>query len=238
MFRVGVLNYFIATNAGNEMNYVPTLLRIGGYMQNSEVTPNNGIAFFFDGNNIKLPDRELTVSEPLTPTDCASSLGSSIVCRYFISKEVNGNTPTKPHYDYYPGLNAIIIGGSAISDITEFNYYIPVRIIGLPFTYAFLALINNYATFPTVTSVYKLYGTTEINYDGDAIYKTYTPCSSTSLTAATKWTNQTTDVAPETNKLNSVEDWEVGSATLGVLNTYDNAPDSQDVTKTTNLAFN
>ena len=65
------------------------------------------------------------------------------------------------HLDYYPGLNAIIVGGVTIAATTEFNFYIPVFIKTKPFTYAFLALIQEHSTFPTVTSVYKLYGTGE-----------------------------------------------------------------------------
>ena len=68
------------------------------------------------------------------------------------------------HLDYYPGLNAIIVGGVTIAATTEFNFYIPVWIKSSPFTTAFLALIQEHSTFPTVTSVYKLYGLGE--FDG------------------------------------------------------------------------
>ena len=75
---------------------------------------------------------------------------------------MNYNIPTGGlHKDYYPGLNAIIIGGSPIVGSIEFNYYIPVWINVPAFTFAFFGLINNYATFPTITSVYKIYGTVE-----------------------------------------------------------------------------
>lgn len=30
------------------------------------------------------------------------------------------------HEDYYPELNAIIVGGVSIAATTEFNFYIPV----------------------------------------------------------------------------------------------------------------
>ena len=45
------------------------------------------------------------------------------------------------HLDYYPGLNAIIIGGVSITATKEFNFYIPVQIKAAPFTHAFFALI-------------------------------------------------------------------------------------------------
>ena len=30
------------------------------------------------------------------------------------------------HYDYYPGLNAILIGGFTVESAKEFNFYVPV----------------------------------------------------------------------------------------------------------------
>ena len=84
MFRVGVLNYFTeALTTDNAVNYVPTLLRVGGYMQSAEVTTNNGIAFFFDGDKIVISGSSLTSTMPLMPTDCASPIVSGTVCRYF-----------------------------------------------------------------------------------------------------------------------------------------------------------
>ena len=91
------------------------------------MTANTGIAFFFDGDNIVITDSKLSTNMPLTPTECASSLVTGIVCRYFKARLVNSNTPTGGlHKDFYPGLNAITIGGAAITESTEFNYYIPV----------------------------------------------------------------------------------------------------------------
>ena len=82
MFRIGILNYFTDSSEDHVMNYVPTLLRVGGYMQSSEITTNNGIAFFFDKQNIIIGEDSLSPSMPLLPTDCASPL-SNIVCRSF-----------------------------------------------------------------------------------------------------------------------------------------------------------
>lgn len=67
------------------------------------------------------------------------------------------------HLDYYPGLNVIIIGGATIAATVEFNFYIPVQIKRTVMTYAFFALIQEYSTFPKVTSAYKIYGTAENN---------------------------------------------------------------------------
>lgn len=191
MFRVGFLNYFSDTlTTDHAVNYIPTLLRVGGYMQSAEVTTNNGIAFFFDGDNIIISESSLSATMPLMPTDCASPIASGTVCKYFKVKTVNANTPTGGlHKDYYPGLNAIIIGGSAVSAVTEFNYYIPVWIKSSAFTYAFIGLINNYATFPTVTSVYKIFGTAEITYTAANAWKTYALLDATALTQTTLWTS-------------------------------------------------
>ena len=53
IFRVGILNYFTDTFATDHVaSYVPTLLRVGGYLQSAEVTTNDGIAFFFDAAKI------------------------------------------------------------------------------------------------------------------------------------------------------------------------------------------
>ena len=84
MFRVGILNYFEDTlTTDHAVNYVPTLLRIGGYMQNAEVTTNSGIAFFFDGDNIVIGESKLSATMPLNPTECASPLAIGTACRYF-----------------------------------------------------------------------------------------------------------------------------------------------------------
>ena len=125
------------------------------------MTENSGIAFFFDKDNIAITESKLSATMPLIPTDCASPLVTGIVCRYFKIRSVNSNIPLSLHKDYYPGLNAIIIGGSSVTALSEFNYYIPVCIKVPAFTFAFIGLINNHATFPTVTSVYKLFGTVE-----------------------------------------------------------------------------
>ena len=49
IFRIGILNYFTDTFSATDhvASYVPTLLRIGGYLQSTEVKTNEGIAFFF-----------------------------------------------------------------------------------------------------------------------------------------------------------------------------------------------
>ena len=52
MFRVGILNYFTDSTDDHALNYIPTLLRIGGFMQSNDITLNNGISFFFDKTNI------------------------------------------------------------------------------------------------------------------------------------------------------------------------------------------
>ena len=44
------------------------------------------------------------------------------------STDYTCNAPISLHKDYYPELNAIIIGGSVVSTLSEFNYYIPVWI--------------------------------------------------------------------------------------------------------------
>ena len=72
-------------------------------------------------------------------------------------------------WDYYPGLNSIIIEGSIIP-MVEFNYYIPVKIKASAFRQAFIALINNSSTFPTVTSAYKIYGSQELTSSYGANY--------------------------------------------------------------------
>ena len=108
-----------------------------------------------------ITESKLSANMPLVPTECASPLVTGIVCRYYKSRSINTNIPAGGiHEDYYPGLNAIVIGSPVVAK-TEFNYYIPVWIKVPAFTFAFIGLINNHATFPTVTSVYKLFGTVE-----------------------------------------------------------------------------
>ena len=113
------------------------------------------------------------------------------------------------HLDYYPGLNAIIVGGVTIAETTEFNFYIPIWIKTAPFTTAFLALIQEHSTFPTVTSVYKLYGSEE--FDGHfwaekvpAITAGYADASH--FTIASIWSGTT---------LTSTADWE-GETEIGL----------------------
>lgn len=97
----------------------------------------------------------------LYPTECASPIATSPVCRYFALKATaSANSPTAMHKDYYPGLNAIIIGGSTITATTEFNFYVPVKITAT-FTYAFIALVTSYASNPSVVKIFKLFGTPE-----------------------------------------------------------------------------
>lgn len=54
-----------------------------------------------------------------------------------------------------------MIGGVAVTAGAEFNYYIPVAIKSPAFKYAFIGLMSNFTSYPTMTSVYKLYGTVE-----------------------------------------------------------------------------
>ena len=77
---------------------------------------------------------------PLNPTECGSPTHTGISCRAFKQKIITAVTGDM-HEDYYPGLNAIIIGGASIAATTEFNFYIPVFIKKGVLTYAFLTLI-------------------------------------------------------------------------------------------------
>ena len=53
IFRIGILNWFTDDLYSDHLaSYVPTLLRVGGYLQTDEVTTNEGVAFFFDGDKI------------------------------------------------------------------------------------------------------------------------------------------------------------------------------------------
>ena len=106
------------------------------------------------------------------------------------------------HLDYYPGLNAIIVGGVTIAATTEFNFYIPIWIKASPFTTAFLALIQEHSTFPTVTSVYKLYGSAE--FDGNLWAEKVLATSN--VIGATIWSGGAT--------LTSTADWE-GETEIG-----------------------
>lgn len=165
IFRIGILNYYaediITTN--NVATYVPTLLRVGGYLQSAEVETNEGVAFFFDGTNIVIAAETLGSSMPLNPAECGSSTHTGMSCRWFNSRKTGATDSADMHKDYYPGLNAIIIGGVTISATAEFNFYIPVQIKATTFTFGFLALIQEHSTFPVVKKSYKLFGTAEFN---------------------------------------------------------------------------
>ena len=126
MFRVGILNYFIDDLVTDHVgSYIPTLLRVGGLMQAPDITPNNGIAFFFDRDKIVISETYLSPMMPLLPTECGSPISTGIVCRYYKSRTIIPSTLSM-HENYYPGLNAIIVGGNAVTPGVEFNYYIPV----------------------------------------------------------------------------------------------------------------
>ena len=57
IFRVGILNYYTEDFTANHVaSYVPTLLRVDGYLQSAEVTTNDGIAFFFDAAKITVSE--------------------------------------------------------------------------------------------------------------------------------------------------------------------------------------
>ena len=62
---------------------------------------------------------------PLNPAECGSPTHTGMACRWFNSKTIL-TAPATMHEDYYPGLNAIIVGGATITATTEFNFYIPV----------------------------------------------------------------------------------------------------------------
>ena len=63
----------------------------------------------------------------LNPAECGSSTHTGMACRWYNSKKIDGSTTISDlHEDYYPGLNAIIVGGATIAATTEFNFYIPV----------------------------------------------------------------------------------------------------------------
>ena len=84
MFRVGMLNYFVDDlDTDHVATYVPTLLRVGGLMQSAEVTTNNGIAFFFNGDNIVVGESSLSATMPLLPTECGSSTSTGMTCKYY-----------------------------------------------------------------------------------------------------------------------------------------------------------
>lgn len=61
---------------------------------------------------------------PLNPAECGSSTHTGIICRWF-KRKLTGYFSVDMHNDYYPGLNAIVIGGVTITALTEFNFYIP-----------------------------------------------------------------------------------------------------------------
>lgn len=83
------MNYFSEDLTTNRLcSYVPTLLRVGGYMQSSEVTTNNGVAMFFNGLNIVLGDSTVNSSMPLNPTECGSSIATGMTCRTFRARTV------------------------------------------------------------------------------------------------------------------------------------------------------
>ena len=62
---------------------------------------------------------------PLNPAECSSPTHTGINCRWLNYKKVQ-TASGDMHLDYYPGLNAIIVGGATIVATTEFNFYIPV----------------------------------------------------------------------------------------------------------------
>ena len=109
------------------MTYVPTLLRLGGRLQSEEVTTNEGIAFFFNGGGDKIiiGSESLDANMPLNPAECGSPTHTGMACRWLNYKTVQ-TASGDMHLDYYPGLNAIIVGGATIAATTEFNFYIPV----------------------------------------------------------------------------------------------------------------
>ena len=62
---------------------------------------------------------------PLNPAECGSSTHSGMTCNWF-NRKIIWFSSSDMHNDYYPGLNAIVIGGVTISAAIEFNFYIPV----------------------------------------------------------------------------------------------------------------
>ena len=96
-------------------------------MQSAEATANEGLAFFFDDSKIVIDGESFGSSVVLNPATCGSPTHTGMVCRWHNLKKITGaNTISDMHSDYYPGLNAIIIGGATISAASEFNFYIPV----------------------------------------------------------------------------------------------------------------
>ena len=84
IFRIGILNYFTDDlNVDHRASYIPTLLRIGGYLQTEEVTTNEGVAFFFNGANIIITEESLSSTMPLNPAECGSPTHTGMACRWF-----------------------------------------------------------------------------------------------------------------------------------------------------------
>ena len=91
-FKIGVLNYY--ADASSNYNYVPTLLRVGGYMQATDIKDNSGIAFFFDGANIVINSQKLSGTFPLLPTECSSTTSTKPTCKYYSKNPVKATAVT------------------------------------------------------------------------------------------------------------------------------------------------
>lgn len=75
-------------------------------------------------------------------------------------------------------------------------------------------MINNHATFPTITSAYKLYGIVE-NTPADA-WKAYGVAGANAVTQGSVWTDQAALTSGITGILKE-EDYESVGAAIGVL---------------------
>ena len=79
------------------------------------------------------------------------------------------------------------MGGTAVSGGNEFNYYIPIKITASP-AFAFVALIKSYSTNPSISKIYKLAGSKELNHATMAIPSalfTFVTYASTNVTSYT-----------------------------------------------------
>ena len=84
IFRIGILNYFTDDlTTYTTASYVPTLLRVGGYLQTDDVTTNEGVALFFEGAKIKIGSESLSSAMPLNPAECGSPTHTGMACRWF-----------------------------------------------------------------------------------------------------------------------------------------------------------
>ena len=85
IFRIGILNYFTDDlTIDHAATYVPTLLRLGGYLQTEEVTDKWRCCISSLMEQILLLlVNPWVLNMPLNPAECGSPTHTGMACRWF-----------------------------------------------------------------------------------------------------------------------------------------------------------